>query len=309
MVSSKITKYIANFSAFFLTIYNVECQLLGTGLDSDIEKTISSCVEKIRQRQAVYHITCYQDMVALGPEAIPRLLSLMDDDDSNVAEQVILAIGDLITKNEKEVLFKIAERLDDRHSYVRNASMRVLYKNPIAELVPVLRKTLETSKSKGVWRGTFLILGMIEDPTANQVLEHYWKKGLKDPLLDACLRALARHQNPKALTHFIRILKKGPGRKQYDTLEKMKYIQAPQMIAAIAPYLYNEGYPPDKKDPPRFFHRYCDLAVHALDKIVPQPFFKFGDFKVRITTDEELQKWREWWGANKENYPLLPKLK
>jgi len=88
---------------------------------------------------------------------------------------------------------------------------------------------------------------------------------------------------------------------QTNAFEKLTYINGKNAIVLVAKFLNQEGQPMEKGPKDKvFFPPYSKLAVFGLSKMVEDPISKPNT--IDDITQEDVNKWRQWWNENKTQY-------
>jgi hypothetical protein len=160
-------------------------------------------------------------------------------------------------------------------------------------------------------KAILLQLGAISDQAAVPVLKEYAYRQPSKPVsfVEGCAHvALAKLGDQTAFDEIVAELRDADRAIHSQAFTKLGMVGNTHAIKILASYLSDTSIPKvdESSLPPGTvpaddieFRRRCDMAAAALAQTIkPSP----TETKPEFYTDEDIQKWREWWEANKSKY-------
>jgi HEAT repeat protein len=263
--------------------------LISLGMIRD-EKAACALVGVLRERN-IHQAAVIENLVKLGPLAVPALLDVAHDDDSNLRQMVAQALGRIGDKRATPFLI---EALADEDAWVRFRAAQALGRIGDRESVPVLIKYLPTESY--VRRGAVGALGHIGDRRAVSPLIEVMRNEENRPEVrcEAAL-SLAQIGDRQAVTPLVKVLEDPRGPVRLGAAQALGEMRTEEAILPLVMALK------DKKSYVRY------QAAVALGKI--------GDSKATIHLTEVLKD-QDFWVRRaageslvKIGTPALPVLK
>ena len=182
------------------------------------------------------------------------------------------------------------------------------------ELIIRLEK-MNTRSSDDSTKKMVLLLGESGDKTAIPVLQRYLPKSPRtrcsDTISGCALVALAKLGDDNAFNEIVQDTKTNNAFVYHDSFKRLGMIGNKKAVNILGQYLFIDEPPPHEVPPEKGpdgktrqgvtkFHRPSYLAAQTLEAIFKNesPTSTNPDFY----TNSDIQKWREWWQANSNNY-------
>ena len=223
----------------------------------------------------------------VGPDAVPALLPLLDDPDSQVRELTVhcldLAGGPAAAQG-------LMKALNDRIETVSAAAIRALAKNHTPAEVPALRVQMARNTNEYVREEIALLLGKTGDPSNLPALAARKAAEKDQHALHAVTLAMARlgdtGSRSEVRTH---LLQSGDVGQRVAALRDLPYVNDRSLLAETAPLLDDER--PGLNIGPShgpYFMRVCDVLVMVMGEMLG-PVFSFEAGRRRYTPEELAQ--------------------
>jgi len=219
----------------------------------------------------------------IGQDAVPALLPLLNDPDSQVRELTVVCLDSAGGPAANQGLLKA---LDDHIETVSAAAVRALAHHYTAAELPILRIEMGTNPNEYVREQIALLLGKTGDPFNIPIL-HARRSPEKDEHTQRALSlALARLGDPAGRQEVVARLSGKDARQLVAAVRDLLYVNDRLLLRAAAPLLDDTrpGLNVGLAHTPTFI-RVCDVVVIVMGEMLG-PVFSFDPGRRRFSPEE-----------------------
>jgi len=237
-------------------------------------------VDRIRQKD----LMVLQTPGAIAPDAVPRLLPLLKDPDSEIRELTLRALA---LVGGKEARHAAISALRDPADPVRAAAGELLLKHPDKADLQALYTELASNRDEGVREDVARVISRIGDPSSLEPLRAEFAREADDRARHATSLALARLHDPQHRRAYIEELHAPEAPRRAVAVRDFPEVNDASMLPDLIQLLDDQREALDVgTSRKRLMIRVCDVVVMVLDAHFNHPF----DFEVqrrkRYSTEE-----------------------